>query len=402
MLKLLVMTTLYPNAAQSRHGIFVETRLRHLMAKHPVEAVVVAPVPWFPFRAERYADSRTIPRVETRHGITVYHPRYLVIPKIGMLLTPLFLALACLWQMLAIRRSGYAFNLVDGHYYYPDGVAIALISRCFKVPFTVTARGTDINLIPTYTWPRKWILWAANKAAASITVCAALKDEMVNMGADKEKINVLRNGVDLDLFHPQDRDLCRSKWGIAGKTLLSVGHLIERKGHHLVVEALRDLPECTLLIAGDGEEQGALNALVKQYGLAQRVRFLGALNQRQLAEVYSAVDIMVLASSREGWANVLLESMACGTPAVATNIWGTPEVVSTSEAGLLVPERTAASIAATVQRLFEAYPDRAMTRRYAEGFSWDETCDRLYDLMTTLASVPMVPVEASAGQEGKG
>ncbi len=388
MLKLLVMSTLYPNLAQPRHGIFVETRLRQLMASHPVEAVVVAPVPWFPFsdkRFPRYVDSRNIPMVEERHGVTIYHPRYLVIPKIGMLLTPLFLALAFLWQMLAIKRTGYNFDLVDGHYYYPDGVGIALISRLFKVPFTVTARGTDINLIPAYRLPRKMILWAASKAAASITVCAALKDEMAKIGAVKEKINVLRNGVNLELFHPQDRDKCRDKWGIKGKTLLSVGHLIERKGHHLVVAAMRDLPDCNLLIAGDGEEQDALNVLVKQHGLEQRVRFLGALDQNQLSEVYSAVDVMVLASSREGWANVLLESMACGTPVVATNIWGTPEVVATAEAGLLVPERTSGSIAKTVANLFQEYPDREATRRYAELFSWEETCNKLYALLNGLS-----------------
>lgn len=392
MAKLLVMSTLYPNSAQPRHGIFVETRLRYLLTSRSMDAVVVAPVPWFPFSDERfprYTDSRKIPLVEVRHGITVYHPRYLVIPKFGMLLTPLFLALAFLWQMLAIRRSGYAFDLVDGHYYYPDGVAIALISRFFKVPFTVTARGTDINLIPQHTLPKKMILWAARKATASITVCAALKDEMVKMGTDATKIHVLRNGVNLDLFTPKDRDECRRRWAIQGKALLSVGHLIERKGHHLIIEAMRELPGYHLLIAGDGEEQERLTALVQQHGLQHRVRFLGALNQQQLSEVYSAVDAMVLASSREGWANVLLESMACGTPVVATDIWGTPEVVSTPEAGRLVSVRSATAIAGEVKNLFADLPDREDTRRYAERFSWDETVDglvRVFDSMLEASS----------------
>ena len=81
----------------------------------------------------------------------------------------------------------------------------------------------------------------------------------------------------------------------------------------------------------------------------------------------------MLASSREGWANVLLESMACGTPVVATNVWGTPEVVAAPEAGVLMAERTPQALAQAVQALFASYPDHAATRRYAERFSWDDT-----------------------------
>jgi glycosyltransferase involved in cell wall biosynthesis len=82
---------------------------------------------------------------------------------------------------------------------------------------------------------------------------------------------------------------------------------------------------------------------------------------------------MVLASSREGWANVLLESMACGTPVVASNIPGNPEVVREPAAGLVVENNTPAGIAAGVRRLFADPPARAATREYAERFGWDET-----------------------------
>jgi glycosyltransferase involved in cell wall biosynthesis len=388
MVKLLVVTTLYPNRIQYRHGIFVETRLRHLLASGQAQATVIAPVPWFPFRCKhlpQYADSREIPALEERNGIRVYHPRYWVIPKIGMLLTPFFLALSVLQQVRALKKQGLDWDVVDGHYYFPDGVAVALIARFLKAPFTVTARGTDINLIPRFRLPRQLILWAANKAAASITVCSALRDEMVSLGAEGKKIHVFRNGVDLALFHPLDRESCRQRYGMKGKTLVSVGHFIERKGHHLVIEAMVQLPDCQLLIAGDGEEQHNLEQQVARLGLQQQVHFLGAVTQQQLAEIYSGADILVLASSREGWANVLLEAMACGTPVVATNIWGTPEVVRTREAGLLIPERTSQAIAATVKQLFADYPQRAETRRYAESFSWDETTSGLLRLFTQIA-----------------
>lgn len=384
MIRILTVSTLYPNSQQPRHGIFVETRLRHLLAGRDLAATVIAPVPWFPFKLkwlEDYSRYVDIPEHEKRNGIDVYHPRYLVVPKIGMLLTPLFLGISIWLQQRKLRRSGCRWELIDGHYFFPDGVALALVQRWLGSPLLITARGTDINLIPENPLARKMILWAAEKAFASISVCSALKDRMVELGASAEKIHVLRNGVDLELFQPLEKSVCRQKWNMQRKTLLSVGHLIERKGHHLVIDALEYLDDVDLLIAGDGEEKEALERRATDRGVSERVRFLGALSQQQLVEVYSGADIMVLASSREGWANVLLESMACGTPVVATNIWGTPEVVAEKAAGMLVERREASAIAAVVKNLNADMPARHLTRAYAERFSWTETVDQLHVLM---------------------
>ncbi|HEX5326417.1 MAG TPA: glycosyltransferase, partial [Acetobacteraceae bacterium] len=144
------------------------------------------------------------------------------------------------------------------------------------------------------------------------------------------------------------------------------------KGHHLVIEALASLPGWDLLIVGEGPERPRLVALIERLRLPGRVRLLGMRPHAELPALYGAADALVLASSREGWANVLLESMACGTPVVASNIWGNPEVVQAREAGLIV-EREATSIAAGVRLLAANPPARAATRAYAERFSWDET-----------------------------
>jgi glycosyltransferase involved in cell wall biosynthesis len=116
-----------------------------------------------------------------------------------------------------------------------------------------------------------------------------------------------------------------------------------------------------------------LRALAAKLGVQERVHFLGRRSQPELRSLYSAVDALVLASSREGWANVLLEAMACGAPVVASNVWGTPEVVAAPEAGVLMHELSAAGVAQGVTRLRAAMPDRAQTRRYAEKFDWLST-----------------------------
>ncbi len=375
-IKILTFSTLYPNAAQPTHGIFVENRLRHLLESGEIEVKVVAPVPWFPLASPafgKYGNFAKVPMHEVRHGIEIWHPRYWVLPKIGMSIAPLLMARAVRETVRNIREQGFDFDLIDAHYFYPDGVAACMVANRLGKPFVVTARGTDINLIPRHSLPKRWILWAANKSRAMISVCQALKNEMTKIGIAADKVTALRNGVDLEFFNPGNRAEIRKQLNISGKTLLSVGYLIERKGHHLIIEALSRLPDVRLYIAGDGEMSTQLRKLASVLGVADRVIFLGALDRESLRRHMVAADALVLASSREGMANVLLESIACGTPVVATPLWGTPEVVAVPEAGVLTRDRSVEGIVEGVSRLFAHYPNREATRRYAEKFSWDDT-----------------------------
>ncbi|MEI8395836.1 MAG: glycosyltransferase family 4 protein [Rhodospirillaceae bacterium] len=379
-LRLLTVTTLFPNQAQPTHGIFVENRLRHLLATGEVTARVVAPVPWFPLRSSRfgaYGLYPTIPSEEIRHGVIVSHPRFLAIPRIGMSAAPFLLYAALLGHVRRLLEEGVTFDLIDAHYFYPDGVAALLLGRKLGKPVVITARGTDLNLVPSYRLPRRLIRWAAMEADGVITVCQALKEVLVSFGLPPERAVVLRNGVDLAQFTPGDRKAARRTLGFetTRPIIASVGLLITRKGHDLIIRALADLPDVELLIAGAGPEQSALERLAIEVGVADRVHLLGSVSPARMKDVYRAADALVLASSREGWANVLLEAMACGTPVVASAVWGTPEVVAAPAAGLLLPERSPAAIAATVRALLTTLPDRTETRRYAEQFSWDSTSE---------------------------
>ena len=403
-LRILTFSTLYPNAAQPNHGVFVENRLRHLLETGCVEASVIAPVPWFPSGHHlfgRYAVFAEAPRHEVRHGVAVQHPRYGVIPRFGMTLSPLSMYRAVRGTIREMMREGQGFDLLDAHYFYPDGVAAALLAREFKVPFTITARGTDINLLPRYRIPRRMILWAAAQADALITVCEALKDELIALGVAGEKIRTLRNGVDLKMFRPVPRQQARERLALQGPVLLSVGALIARKRHDLVIRALPLIENAMLLIAGEGPELAALRQLSSGLGVQDRVRFLGGVPHQQLAEIYTAADALVLASTREGWANVLLEAMACGTPAIATNVWGAPEVIRGAAAGRLLDQATPKGLAGAVRLLLADPPERAETRRYAEAFGWDATSQGQLDLFAEiLRKRGLRPTAAHAAASG--
>ena len=385
MVKVLAVSNLYPNPVRTRHGIFTEHRLRWLARDPSIEEVrIISPVPAFPlpsFSVGPYAHLSTIPEKDTRHGIQVYYLRYVNIPKIGMAIQPDLMARTLIDTMKDIQSDGFDFDVVDAFYMYPDAVAAAIAAEHFSKPLVATAFGNDLSLIAANS-PRaaRRILWAADKAKACTAVCQALADNLIDMGVNTGKVHVILHGVDLELFRPaQNRQALRSTLGIVGPTLLTAGHLIERKGVHFAIEALKLLPEFTLLIAGDGPEESSLKALAHRLGVAGRVTFLGHVDQATLTDYYAAADAFVLMSSREGIANVIMESLACGTPVLATNVWGAPEILTRPEAGKLIPRRTADALATSVKALFCDMPDRAATRRYSEQYSWKETTRKHID-----------------------
>ncbi|MGC2522631.1 MAG: glycosyltransferase, partial [Stellaceae bacterium] len=172
-MQILTFTTLYPSASRPQHGIFVETRLRKLVESGSVAARVVAPCPWFPIASARFGEygvMAQVPRRETRHGIEVEHPRYPLLPKIGMSTAPIAVFAALLPVLRRQIAMGRDFALIDAHYFYPDGVAAVLLGRALGRPVVVTARGSDLNLIAGFRVPRRWIRWAAAKAEGLVAV----------------------------------------------------------------------------------------------------------------------------------------------------------------------------------------------------------------------------------------
>ncbi len=390
-LRILSFSTLFPNAAQPRHGIFLEHRLAHLARAGDLEIRHVAPVPYFPSRNPRfgrYAQFAKVPAAELRAGLPVTYPRYPLLPKISMSAAPWLLAAAMLPHLRRIQRGGFDFDLIDAYYLYPDGVAAAALARILRKPLLLTAFGSDVSQIPAYALPRRGLLWAARQAPLMTVVCQALKDELVRLGVPAGRIRVILHGVDLQMFRPPaDRAALRGSLGMAGPTLISVGHLIGRKGHDFAIRAMPELPGHTLLIVGDGPREAALRQLAQELGLDGRVRFLGHVDQARLPALMGAADVLVNCSDREGIANVLIEAMACGTPVAATAVWGSPEAVTTPDAGLLLADRSATALAEGIRRLQADPPDRAATRRHAESFTWERTAaEHLQAIQDTLAA----------------
>ncbi len=374
-MRILTFTNLYPSAVLPRHGIFVEHRLRQLVSSGAIDARVVAPIPWVPFKSRvfgQYAAFSGVPRTEQRHGVHIHRPRFLAVPKLTSWLNPYSMAIGALSTVRALQAER-DFEVIDAHFVYPDGAAAILLGKWLGKPVVVSARGTDMHTFPQYRVPRRWIKWVLREAAALVSVSAALGDSLRALGAPAEKVSVLRNGVDLNLFAPGDRAALRAELGLRGPLLLSVGHLVPDKGHHLVIEALADLPQMNLAIVGEGPMRGELQSRAESLGVGERIVWVGNVEQQKLVKFYGAADITVLASRAEGMPNVLLESIACGTPVISSDVGGAGEVVTSEDAGILLRERSAGAIAEAVRALMQSPRDASRVRKHGEQFSWSAT-----------------------------
>jgi len=376
-LRVLSFTTLYPNTEKPQYGVFVENRLRQLVGSGEVSARVLAPIPYFPCRSNWFGSYSTyarVPRRETRFGIEIDHPRYLAIPKVGMSVAPYLLFDAARRALDLLLSRGESFDIIDAHYFYPDGVAAVLLGKAANLPVTVTARGSDINLLPDFALPRRLIRRAAQQADGVIAVSHALAVKLHDLGIEPSRIAVLRNGIDPAVFRPTVP--YRTGEGPApGPLALSVGNLVPLKGHDLAIAAVARVPDLTLWIVGSGPERQRLERLAQRHGVADRVRFLGSVPHERMPEVYSAADLLLLASEREGWPNVLLEAMACGARVITTAISDVKEVVDQPAAGAWIQERSVECLTQAIRQSLAAPVPREATRAHALRFTWDATTE---------------------------
>ena len=334
-LRVMSLSCVYPNAEDPQLGVFVRSRLRHLAKSASVK--VVAPIPEIDY-ARRRRGRRGIPRQEWDGPIEVFHPAWLYPPG-GYSLNSILLFLRLLPLVSSIRKR-YRFGIVDAHFAFPDGIVASLLARAFGVPFAVTLRGNE-TMHARYAQRRKLMAWSLRRASVVIALSEELRQLALSFGVESQRIRIIPNGVDGQTFYPRERARCRQKHGIlpGGKVFLSAGSLIERKGHHRVIRAIAALRStglrADLIIAGgpgrEGHYEEELVKLAVDLGVQGQVRFTGEVSPPILAELMSAADVFCLASSREGWPNVVHEAMACGIPVVAARVGAVGEMIPSSD-----------------------------------------------------------------------
>ncbi|GAA0746814.1 glycosyltransferase family 4 protein [Sphingomonas sp. ABOLD] len=379
MLRVLILSTLFPDAARPNFGIFVERQTRALAARDGVEVRVVAPrgLPPFPLdRHPRYAALADQPAREDWNGLAVHRPRFLNLPGTGGRFHAAMLARALRPALTDLRRA-FRFDVINGEFFFPDGPAAIALGKAFGVPVSIKARGSDIHQWTRRPAIARQIVRAGQAADGLLSVSLALRDEMLALGMPAERTDCIVTGVDLARFAPRDRAAAKRALGIAGPLVASVGALIPLKGHDLLIDAVAGLPGVHLAIAGQGPEADRLAARIAALGCGERIRLCGPLPPDSIADLLAAADVMALASASEGLANAWLEALASGTPIVIPDVGGARQVVTSPSAGRIVA-RTPAALAAGIAQLLAAPPAPEDVRRIAAPFTWEANSERLH------------------------
>lgn len=378
MLRVLTLSSLFPDATRPNFGVFVERQTLGLAAHPDVDLRVVAPVglpPWPLTRHAHYPALTALPARETWKGLAVERPRFLALPATQgrFHAAALTRALRPVFDRLWRERP---FDVIDASFFFPDGPAAVALGRHYGVPVSIKARGADIHHWGRAPATAAQVLAAGRTADGLLAVSEAMADDMAALGMPRPFVH--HTGVDLDRFAPAaDRAAAKAALGVAGPLVLSVGALIPRKGHDIVIDAVARLDGVTLAIAGQGPEQASLAAQAARLGITDRVRLLGGVPHADLPRWVGAADAMALASSSEGLANAWVEALACGTPIVIPDAGGAREVVTGAAAGRIVA-RDPGAVAHALAGLLANPPAASATRAFAERFTWDRNTATLY------------------------
>jgi glycosyltransferase involved in cell wall biosynthesis len=385
--KIVVFSSLFPSTAQPTAGVFVRERMFNVAKQ--LDLCVVSPKPWFPFQGLlRFFKPHFRPCVsayEVQSGIDVFQPKYFSFPSVFKRWDGFLMALGA-WRTLRQLHHRHRIDLIDAHFTYPDGYAATLVGQWLGVPVTITMRGTEHRHSKNKALC-KCMQTACHRAVHIFSVAEDLCHLARRLGVPDGKLQVVGNGVDLDKFKPINKNVARIALGLHRDdvVLISVGGLVERKGYHRVIEIMPELtaafPTLRLLIVGgataEGNNRDQLEQQVKDLGMAANVQFLGPKPHDKLADVLSAADVFVLATSNEGWANVFLEAMACGLPVVTTDVGGNKEVVMSEDYGLVVPFGDKSALLHAILNAVQTQWNTQKIMQYAKNNSWHQRVQTL-------------------------
>ncbi|MDE1178129.1 MAG: glycosyltransferase [Edaphobacter sp.] len=269
-------------------------------------------------------------------------------------------------------------DVILNYIVYPDGDAARRVAHRLKVPFVVTAIGSDLNVIPPLCGGlTRHVL---HQADFTITVSGDLLRTARGLGAPEARSRAVLNGCDTAIFHPRDRNQARTALSIAAdeQAIVYIGRLDMAKGLGELVTAVaalakkrsaQNLPAARCYIVGDGPAHSALAESIAALNAGQHIRLVPACASDGVAQWMAASDLVTLPSYREGCPNVVIEALASGRPVVATDVGGIPELMSNAD-GRLIPARDAVALERALDEvLSQSWDAQAISKKHSRGWA---------------------------------
>ncbi len=380
-LEILSFSYCFPNRQNLEWGIFILQRLEALARR--VSLQVCAPVPWFPLLTARRGNPGPVD--DRLNDLRVYRPRFFYVPGFLKDHDARFYALG-LRKWLKVVWRHQPPQILDAHFVWPDGVGVALLAGRLGLPYAITLRGKLYECLKVPA-QRRQCASALKGAAAVISVSSALAQEALKLGVSAKRLHVIPNGVDRSRLYPRDKIDCRRRLGLpeTGRLLVTVAHLGHRKGHHEVIRALQGLPDDVRLVIVGGPAQGgnedSLMKTAAAVGVAKRLILAGQQSYDRVPFYYNAADASVLASYREGCPNVVLESLACGTPVVASDVGAVRDILPVPGAGAIVFPREVAQLGEALRQVLDRRWDPETVVEASGVKSWNQVAKNVHAVL---------------------
>lgn len=370
--RLLFVSNLYPNPLQPHMASFNRQQIAAL--SHHFEIEVIAPVSWV-----NGWQKGSFPRSSLQGEVLSHHPTYWYTPGWGRRFYGQYYYRSIRKLALRLHRQK-AFDFVFGAWLYPDGWAAAKLAEEFNVPLFLKVHGTDVNCLKQGTYLAALAMRSIARAQKVFCVSLALKDRLVELGGQPEKLIVVYNGVDKKIFYPQNREAVRRALGFAeDKSLvLYVGNLKKSKGLEELAVAFGHLKRgakfnsLNMAVVGNGPYLPQFKMILQNEGCDESVQFLGLLSLDKVALWMNAADILCLPSHMEGTPNVILESLSCNTSVVATSVGGIPELACKDGRVKLAAPRDCDSLQTALERTLQTQPvegKRCIVQSWCENAS---------------------------------
>lgn len=383
--KALFVSNIFPNRFEKNRGIYTYKTIKEL--NKLCELKIFAPYSWYPFKkigaSGTYCSS--IPTKECFDGLEVCHPRYLYIPKISLSVNWLSYYYS-LHKSFLKNHPLFKPDFILCSWIYPDGYASMNMARRLDVPFFVITHGSDVNSHIENRMIMSKIEEVARKADKMFFPSREMRNKIVSLVGEPEKMVIKPFGVDTSLFKIIDPQYAKKETGISAskKTILFVGNLEKVKGINYLIEAVslinrNDLKSLRFIIVGDGSEKSELANLVSGKGLADSIEFVGAKKNAEIPLWINSSDIVCLPSLNEGCPNVIAESFACGVPVIASKVGEIPYLIREGTNGWMFSPKSPEEIKnAIMKSIAHPWKREEITETVKEN-SWENSAMAIYD-----------------------